>query len=69
MTTKTMDQCFAEGLEAREAGGHSGDNPYCAGSAERREWAAGFAATVEREASEALDLDPNDGNEVRPSGR
>ncbi len=69
MVSKLLVDYFAEGLQAREDGKHSRDNPYCVGSDERREWAAGFSATVAHEDEDDLDLDPNEDNEVRPAGR
>ena len=69
MSSKPLVDYFAEVLQAREDGRHSRDNPYCAGSDERREWAAGFGATVAQEDEDGLDLDPNENSEVRPAGR
>ena len=43
---KPLDDYFQEGLEARRDGQALRDNPYSAGSAMRREWHAGFCATV-----------------------
>ena len=62
MTPKTLDDYFAEGMQAREGGRHERDNPYCAGSDERREWQAGFRASVEHESDDTeLGLADNDG--------
>ncbi len=68
LRVKTADDYFAEGVEAREVGKHARDNPYCAGSDERREWHAGFMATVEHEDEDGISLDPNEDNEVRTDG-
>ena len=43
---KPLDDYFKEGLVARRDGQSLRDNPYSAGSAKRREWHAGFCATV-----------------------
>ena len=43
------DHYFDQGLEARRRGRSVRDNPYCAGSTERKEWHAGFCATPEAE--------------------
>ena len=58
---------FQEGMDAREAGLSIHDNPYAAGSAKRREWQAGFCATVQAEDEDAAPLDPNDGPKRRTS--
>ena len=55
-----LGQFFAEGMEARLNGGTLHDNPYSAGSEKRREWNAGFCATVEVEDEDAVNLDPNE---------
>ncbi len=43
---KPLSAFFKEGLVAREKGSSIHDNPYPAGSSKRREWSAGFCATV-----------------------
>ena len=58
---------FDEGMKARRDGKTLHDNPYGAGSPERREWAAGFCATVEAENEDGPKLDPNDGPQRRES--
>ena len=45
--TNPLDRFFKEGLRARRDGQTLHDNPYSAGSPERREWRAGFCATVQ----------------------
>ena len=60
MVSKRLVDYFGEGLQVREDGRHPNANPYCAGSDERREWAAGFGATVAREYEDS---------DVRPAGR
>ncbi|WP_237477897.1 hypothetical protein [Lichenibacterium dinghuense] len=62
---KPLDDCFQEGMDARLDGRSVHDNPYAAGSARRREWNAGFCATVEAEDEDDLKLDPNDGPKRR----
>ncbi len=42
-----LDRFFQEGLRARRDGLTLHDNPYSAGSEQRREWRAGFCATVQ----------------------
>ena len=64
---KPLDDYFQEGLEARLDGRSLHDNPYAAGSAKRREWNAGYCATVEVEDEDGLKLDPNEGSERRTS--
>lgn len=64
---KPLDAYFQEGLEARLDGKALHDNPYAAGSAKRREWNAGFRATVEAEDEDDLKLDPEDGPKRRTS--
>lgn len=46
---KPLGDYFAEGLKARRDGKGLHDNPYAAGSAKRREWNAGFCATLEED--------------------
>ena len=65
---KPLDAYFQEGLQARLDGQALSDNPYAAGSAPRREWNAGFSATVEAEDEDDLNLDPNEGPKRRTSG-
>ncbi len=62
---KPLDDYFREGLEARRDGQALHDNPYAAGSAKRREWHAGFCATVAAGDDEVMP-DPDEGA-VRPS--
>ena len=64
---KPMTAYFHEGLDARAEGKTIHDNPYSAGSQQRREWNAGFCATVDTEDDETLQLDPNDNAPVRTS--
>ena len=56
---KPLVDYFQEGLEARQDGKALHDNPYAAGSADRREWHAGFCATLDVEDQDGLD--PEDG--------
>ena len=58
---KPLGDFFKEGMEARQNGGTLHDNPYSAGSDKRREWAAGFCATVEKEDEDDLGLQSDDG--------
>ena len=58
------DDHFDQGMRARRDGATLHDNPYAAGSAERRDWNAGFCATVT--ADEEVDL-PRDDDD--PKGR
>jgi hypothetical protein len=44
--TKPLSDYFKEGLQSRHDGKSLHDNPYAAGSEKRREWRAGFCATV-----------------------
>ena len=55
---KPLDDFFREGLQARLDGKSLHDNPYAAGSAKRREWQAGFCATVDDE--DDLEIGPKD---------
>ena len=64
---KPLGQFFDEGMEARLQGKTVHDNPYSAGSDKRREWNAGFCATVEVEDEDGLQLDPNEGSARRVS--
>ena len=43
----TLDPIFQAGVEARAAGQDQTANPYAAGTEERREWSAGWSATVD----------------------
>ncbi|RYC32202.1 hypothetical protein D3273_09195 [Lichenibacterium minor] len=56
---KPLGDYFKEGLDARLDARALHDNPYAAGSAKRREWHAGFCATVKPE--DAVDPDPDEG--------
>ncbi len=58
---KPLGDFFKEGMEARQNGGTLRDNPYSAGSDKRREWTAGFCATVEKEDEDDLGLQSDDG--------
>lgn len=62
---KPLGHYFKEGMKARLDGKALHDNPYSAGSPKRREWDAGFCATVEAEDDDDLSLDPDDGPEPR----
>jgi hypothetical protein len=62
---KPLDVYFKEGLKARQDGKALHDNPYAAGSANRREWRAGFCATVAENEDPALE--PVEGDELRPT--
>ena len=64
---KPLSHYFHEGLDARADGKTRHDNPYSAGSQQRREWNAGFCATVDEEDDEKLQLDPNENAPVRTS--
>ena len=64
---KPLGDYFDEGLQARRDGKTRHDNPYSAGSTKRREWNAGFCATVAAEDEDDLNLDPNDDAERRTS--
>lgn len=48
----TLDECFQQGTDARQAGHKPADNPYDIDTDEHREWAAGWSAT--------FDLDEDD---------
>ena len=65
---RTQEDFFKEGLQAREDGLKVRDNPYAAGSMQRREWNAGFCATADKEDTDDLSLDPNDEAERRSPG-
>ena len=43
----TLDPIFRAGVDARAAGKGLTENPYAAGTEERREWSAGWNATVD----------------------
>ena len=58
---KPLGDFSKEGMEARLNGGTLRDNPYSAGSDKRREWTAGFCATVDKEAEDDLGLQSDDG--------
>ena len=58
---KPLDDYFKEGVQARVDGRSLHDNPYSAGSAKRREWNAGFCATVEDGDDLKLDSDDSGG--------
>ena len=64
---KPLSHYFHEGMDARASGKTLHDNPYGAGSQQRREWKAGFCATVDVEDDEDLQLDPNENAAVRTS--
>ena len=57
---KPLGDYFKEGMEARRDGRTLHDNPYSAGSEKRREWKAGFCATVGSEDEDGLDHDASD---------
>ena len=44
---KSLTECFDEGVDARAAKKAMNTNPYAAGTAERREWSAGWSATCD----------------------
>ena len=58
---KPLGDFFKEGMEARLNGGTLRDNPYSAGSDKRREWNAGFCATVDKEEGDDFGLQSDDG--------
>ena len=60
---KSLGDYFTEGLKAREDGLTLNDNPYSAGSEKRREWNAGFCATVRT--GDDDDLAPDDDPQAR----
>lgn len=62
---KPLGDFFKEGMEARQNGGTIRDNPYSAGSDERREWNAGFCATVEQDDGDDIGLETGDGTAGR----
>ena len=53
---KPLGDYFEEGVQARLDGRSLHDNPYAAGSAKRREWAAGFCASPERDEDDPASL-------------
>ena len=55
---KPLDDYFQEGLQARLDGKSLHDNPYAAGSDKRREWQAGFCATVDDRDGDDLETGP-----------
>lgn len=57
---KSLDDVFRQGTRAREDGTPLCDNPYAAGSEERKEWSAGWRATVK---PDGADEEPNSGYE------
>ena len=58
---KSLGDYFNEGMKARQDGLSLNDNPYSAGSTKRREWSAGFCATVETEDEDDPVADRDDG--------
>ena len=58
---KPLGDYFDEGLQARLDGKGLHDNPYAAGSAKRREWNAGFCATVESDDQDRIEPDGGPG--------
>ena len=60
---KPLTDFFKEGLQARRDGLALRDNPYSAGSDKRREWAAGFCATLgaQKGDDDAVGFEPGDG--------
>ena len=63
---KPLGDCFDEGQDARRNGRSVNDDPYGAGSCDRRE-KVGFCAPVEVEDDVDRKLGPNDEAEVRTS--
>ena len=61
---KPLTDYFKEGLAARRDGLALKDNPYSAGSDKRREWSAGFCATLDPDGGDdAVGFQPGDGSE------
>ena len=61
---KPLTDYFKEGLRARRDGLALKDNPYSAGSDKRREWSAGFCATLDPDGGDdAVGFQAGDGCE------
>ncbi|MGI3899836.1 MAG: hypothetical protein ACRYGP_17895 [Janthinobacterium lividum] len=57
---KSLSDYFKEGMQCRHDGKSLRDNPYSAGSEKRREWNAGFCATVAENEDAVIEEDDDD---------
>ena len=57
---KSLSDYFKEGMQSRRDGRSLRDNPYSAGSEKRREWNAGFCATVAEDEDVVIEEDDDD---------